>query len=485
MNTQFIIAIALILLSNAIIRLSKTSSMLKGIGYLLLLSNIKGIDLFQDMLILVSTITGMITSLYTMKYSEIKYRDYSVTPLIDLFAISIILVYVANNLLELITFWLSTELIGFVLIAFEYIKNGDRSSFSAAVKYLVFSMIPTDVTLFIILSLTGFENALRLGLFEIRPDLSNPAVSLLVLLGFFSKAAIFPLHFWLPDAHTVAPSPASALLSGVMVKMGIYGIYLTLGSSIDKSVAISTMIFCSAITAVYGCIQASLQKDIKRILAYSTTANTAISILLLSIYLEAREMIFIEASLAQTIAHALYKTTLFLDSGFVESTAGTRDVNKLGYIFKWFPVETTLVLTTMLGAIGMPPSMGFFSKVLMFTSVGKYLTSSSIFGLAFLVILLYTVLAIIYNLAYMRAHVNPAGAYVSVNMDNRARPLVNYVLMSTITMFIMPFTLITLRPGGYIEPLIVEKSVLILIFSLVIILVVAVILKELLEMRQK
>lgn len=481
MEAIIAIATSLIILSNLLKPKSVISISLKIIGYLLLILFSRAPNFFQEMLIIVSVFQGIITSLYATKYSEMKYLDHGLVALIDLFAVSIILVFMSDKLLEFISFWLLTELLGFILIAFDYIKKGDSLALSAAIKYLVFSMIPTDITLFIMLSLVGFERSLHMDIWSIRADISNPVLTSFVILGFFSKAAIFPLHFWLPDAHSVAPSPASALLSGLMVKMGVYGLYIVLYYNLDRTVGFVLMLSFSLITAIYGALQASLQTDIKRLLAYSTTANTALASALLALYIRTADSIYIEAAFAQALAHAVYKATLFLDAGFVEIATGTRDLEKLGYVYRINPLETSVVLVVILGALGLPPSMGFLSKVLMFTSVSRGAISDPLMFTVLCVFIMNLGLSVIYNVRYIRAHVSPSARSIELNVRYRPSGFHLFIGISGAWMFMLPFTMLFTKSAELVEPLIVEKGLIVFALSMISMLVVIKATKEIME----
>lgn len=476
---------ALLVIASSLLKPTTLPSLIaKTIGYVLLLYFSKPTHLYQQMLILIAVFHGLVTSLYTIRYSELRYQSKGLIALLDLFAISLCLVFMSNVLLEFIALWLLTELIGFVLIAFDYVKEGNSPALNAAVKYLVFSMIPTDITLFIILSLVGFDRALTGDMWMIKLDLSNPILTALVILGFFSKAAIFPLHFWLPDAHSVAPSPASALLSGIMVKMGIYGLYLSTFFNLNKTIGFWLMITFSLITTIYGALQASLQSDMKRLLAYSTTANTALASVFLALYMYTGEIVFLEASLTQTLAHAVYKATLFLDAGYVEMTTGTRELNKLGYIHKLNPVETAIVISIILGVLGLPPSMGFFAKILAFTSVSKSAGVDPLLFTVLCIMILNLALSIVYNLRYIRAHVSHE-VRVLVLHAKTVNGYFNALLgISCLWMFILPFTMIFSGTAGFVEPLIIERGFIVLVLSMISVIVILRVLVEIMERKK-
>ncbi|MEM4482156.1 MAG: complex I subunit 5 family protein [Desulfurococcaceae archaeon] len=432
------------------VRGNSTGSILRVIGYSLLMFNITFTNPVSDALLLASIVIGVVITLYTMHYSRLKYNKLNLLLVVDLFTISMIFVFTSKYLLEFITFWLLTELLGFFLIAYDYITAGERLSIYAAVKYLLFSMIPTDISLFILLALTGFSEAFDTELLLINPMLTSPLISFIVVLGFFSKAAVFPLHFWLPDAHSVAPSPASALLSGIMVKMGIYGLYLLTNYNINKDLVVLTMLVFGGFTVVYGALQAIVQKDIKRILAYSTTSNTALITLVLALYMLSSDRVFLEAAILYTLIHALYKSALFLDSGFVEVLTHHRDVNELGYISKIYPMETTAIIISILVILGLPPSIGFLAKVFLFSSISKYLGDSSIYLVALLIVSSKVFLSIIYNVGYLRAHIGgEIKDYMKLNLG--ASTLQPYVLALVSMTFVTTFIIMLFDYSGLTE----------------------------------
>ncbi|MEM1612622.1 MAG: complex I subunit 5 family protein [Desulfurococcaceae archaeon] len=444
---------------------SVTGILLRVFGYALLGLNVTLADPFADLLLVLTIIIGAITTTYTVHYSRLKYNNLNLVPAVDLFAVSMILVFASKSLIELITFWLLTELVGFFLIAYDYITARSGPALSAAVKYLLFSMIPTDISLFIILALTGFTEAFEVGLKALSPALSHPLISFMVIMGFFAKAAIFPLHFWLPDAHSVAPSPASALLSGLMVKMGVYALYLMSHYPLNVDVVVTAMIVSGGFTVVYGALQAIVQGDIKRLLAYSTTSNTALIILLLGLYMYSKDALFLEASLLYTLTHGVYKASLFLDSGFIETLTHERNVKNLGYIAKISPFETTTVILSVLVMFGLPPSVGFLAKVFLFSSISKYLEKSWIYFLALLIASTKVFLSVIYNVTYLKAHMN-SGSGEATEINAKALTMQPYVFTTVSVSFVLTFVLLLLSYSNYVEFILLRKITPVLLASL-------------------
>ena len=266
-------------------------------------------------------------------------------------------------------------------------------------------MIPADVGLMTLLALAGIEKALYIPMPQLNLSIIGPVVAALVAFGFMAKAAVAPLHFWLADAHSIAPAPGSALLSGLMVKMGIYGlVVLPYMSSYLSETYWEILLVFGSLTVIYGGLQALVQSDIKRILAYSTISHTSEMAILIALYLISGNQLFYIAVIAYMLAHALYKSGLFMDSGFIEYHLHTRDISKLGFISRFAPNETLASLITVLSLIGIPPTMGFLAKLVTLLSLTETLTHGIIYMAALAVILAGIVLALGYGIRYLLAH---------------------------------------------------------------------------------
>jgi len=184
-----------------------------------------------------------------------------------------------------------------------------------------------------------------------------------ILTGFGIKAAVFPLHTWLPDAHSTAPTPSSALLSGLVVKIYIFGaikmLFRVIGMNIITEVGIPLFITYFAITGmIMGSVFAIGQKDIKRMLAYSSVAQIGYIILGIGLATESG----LAVSLFHVVTHALMKSALFLSAGAVIYQTGKRNVNELNGIGYQMPITMSVFTVGALGMIGIPGINGFMSK---------------------------------------------------------------------------------------------------------------------------
>ncbi|MEE8403492.1 MAG: proton-conducting transporter membrane subunit, partial [Candidatus Hydrothermarchaeaceae archaeon] len=191
----------------------------------------------------------------------------------------------------------------------------------------------------------------------------TPYIFLGYIIGFGVKAGMFPVHVWLPSAHPVAPAPASALLSGVMIKAGAYGVIRTVygltGSSLLGNIPMGkTLLVIAIITMFLGSFMAIVQTDIKRLLAYSSIAQMGYIILGVSLL----SPLGLVGAVIHIFNHALMKGTLFLCAGAFIHQTGLRRVDDLRGIGRRMPLTMACFTMAGLSMIGIPLSVGFISK---------------------------------------------------------------------------------------------------------------------------
>lgn len=201
------------------------------------------------------------------------------------------------------------------------------------------------------------------------------AAFLLALVGFGFKAGMVPLHIWLPAAHPVAPADGSAFLSGLVIKLGIYGIALfgvTLLPGGPAWWGVVVLAF-GAISAVLGILYALMERDFKRFLAFSSIENIGIilvalgaSLVFTSYHRHAIGVFLLITALYHVVNHGVYKTLLFLEAGVVEHTTGTRNLDRLGGLIRRLPRSSVIALVGTLGIAALPPLNGFVSEWMLF-----------------------------------------------------------------------------------------------------------------------
>ncbi|MEM0296771.1 MAG: complex I subunit 5 family protein [Zestosphaera sp.] len=364
------------------------------------------LGLIRGTLALLTALIAVFVIPYTNGYERHKYPGRNLSIIVDMFVLSIYMVFVSETLLTFIMFWLFAEIVGFFTIVFEV----ERRTLIAGLRYLIVSMVPADVALLSILGVSaikyGFAQALQMPINDIATPLQglNPALHLIIALGFLAKAAVAPLHFWLPDAHSLAPAPGSAILSGAMVKMGVYGLLLII-PAVDSPYVHYTLLTLASLTVVYGGLQALIQADIKRILAYSTIENTGLITLAAVSYKCFNVDLLLTAAVVYSLAHGLFKASLFMNSGTVEIITHTRDISKLGYLARVSSRPALTTLLSVLSLIGAPPMLGFLGKILLLAGlVSIYQVSMTAAVVLVVVAALGAALAVAYGLRYITVY---------------------------------------------------------------------------------
>ncbi|HTO07526.1 MAG TPA: proton-conducting transporter membrane subunit [Myxococcota bacterium] len=223
---------------------------------------------------------------------------------------------------------------------------------------------------------TGSFDLVPIGAGAVPPAIQS-ALFVLALTGFGLKAGLVPLHYWLPPAHAAAPTHVSALLSGVLIKVGIYGIVRVVSLVPDTPPWWGeSLLVIGVVSAVLGVAFALAQHDVKRLLAYHSVENIGIIAIGLGAALIARAAghwqtaaLALAGSLLHVANHALFKGLLFLGAGAVVQRTGTRSLDALGGIANAMPVTALLFLVGAVSIVGLPPLNGFVSEFLVYSGL--------------------------------------------------------------------------------------------------------------------
>lgn len=274
-------------------------------------------------------------------------------------------------------FWELMTVASFLLILFEAERREVRR---AALSYLIMMHIG------FILLLVGFvrvETATGSASFAALAEYfrTQPALPLFLvfLAGFGMKAGLFPMHVWLPEAHPAAPSHVSALMSGVMIKTGIYGILRTtaaLGELPVLHTAGVILLAAGIVTGLWGIILAAMQNDVKRLLAYSSIEN--IGVILIGIGVAALgkasgnqyvALAGIAGALLHTVNHSFFKSLLFFGAGNLLTAVRTTSLDNLGGVARHMPMTGMLFLVGTAAICALPPLNGFVSELLIYLGI--------------------------------------------------------------------------------------------------------------------
>jgi multicomponent Na+:H+ antiporter subunit D len=332
------------------------------------------IDGLSSLLLCVISLIGLMSVIYSISYMARYTSENYFYSLFCLMIAGMNGVVLSGDIFNIFVFLEISSISSYALVAFGVEKN----ELEATLKYQVLGAVASFLILFAI----GFIywKARTLNLADIRAAFSAGydkryylLVQLLLLSGFGLKAAIIPFHAWLPDAHSSAPSPISAMLSGVLIKaVGIYVIIRLFFNMFEitegMAIVITTL---GALSMVIGVFLAIGQWDIKRLLAYHSISQMGYVVMAVGIgmILMARGLRSNVAALAITggifhlLNHAAFKGLLFLNAGAIEYSTGTRDLRKMGGLATNMPVTSATSFAASLSISGIPPFNGFFSKL--------------------------------------------------------------------------------------------------------------------------
>lgn len=320
----------------------------------------------------VSALAGLYGRAYLAKHAEPLNAAASWFHLNVLTAAMALVVVARDGLLFLLA-WEIMALAPFFLVIFEDRREATRH---AAWIYLAATHLGTAFLLVLFVLLGNVAGTSDFDGFAAvlggHPQLVS-TVFVLALIGFGSKAGIVPAHVWLPEAHPAAPSHASALMSGAMIKIGIYGLVrmLTVLGAPQAWWGWSLLI-AGAISGVLGVLYALAQHDLKRLLAYSSVENIGImligigvGVLGLAYDVPALAIFGFAAGLLHVANHAIFKGLLFLGAGVVQHAAHTVELEKLGGLLKRMPWTGLCFLIGSAAIVGLPPLNGFISEFLL------------------------------------------------------------------------------------------------------------------------
>jgi hydrogenase-4 component B len=342
------------------------------------------IDGFSGLFLIVIGVMAALSALYSIRYME-HYEDYGAGGYYAAFPLFILgmaaLVTVDDLSTGFTIAWQIMTLASFFLIRYEHRK---KENVKIAVTYLVLM----EISWLLVIAGTWFVNGYRFGedthaimakMGETSPG-SLAAFAAFLLVGFGIKAGVWPLgRLWLPGAHSVAPSPVSALLSGVMLKTGVYGLmrtFLFMAPKAEENFDIRAwgigIAALGTITLFIGTVQSVKQSDAKRLLAFSSIGQIGYIVLASGLVLvlapstdaaaQYLAVIVAVGAMYHIVNHAVFKGLLFMTGGSLLYATGTKDLNRLGGLITLMPLTAVLAGIASLSISGMPPTSGFASK---------------------------------------------------------------------------------------------------------------------------
>ena len=340
------------------------------------------IDRLAAFFVLIIAAVSACVTLYATEYNEHLdggSRRNLLTGCTNLFILAMVLVVVSANTFSFFFFWELMAASSFILVMYEFDKPETKK---AGIFYFIMTQLSTMFVLIGIIALYIQTGSLAFS------AAGSPATPLLVVaflslfIGFSIKGGIIPFHKWLPYAHPASPTPVSALMSGVMLKIAVYGLVRVLLDvfSPDLWWGILILLFGS-LSAVLGVIYALKEHDIKGMLAYSSIENIGIIFMGIGLFvifsvtnLPLLATISLLGALFHALNHALFKGLLFLSAGSVVLATHTRDIEHMGGLARRMPWTSVLFFTGAVAIAALPPLNGFASEILIFSAIFTSIT---------------------------------------------------------------------------------------------------------------
>ena len=326
------------------------------------------IDGLSALLLLMITGIGTAVFVYAGAYLAGDPRQSRLYVLLSLFMLAMIGCATADDVFLLFLCWEATSLLSFLLVGFDHHEAGSRKSAQQALLVTGSGGLALLAGLILLAEACGSSqiSVIVPRLAELAPSAQLYSAVLLLLVGAFTKSAQFPFHFWLPNAMA-APTPVSAYLhSATMVKLGVF-LLARFDAGLDAWPMWQWLLQgAGSLTAAWGMLLTLRERDLKRILAWSTVATLGLLVALVGLPGEDAAL----AVGALLLAHALYKAPLFFVAGNIDHGTGTRIIDKLGNLRHAMPWTATAAMLASISMAGIPLSFGYVAKGLIKTAKG-------------------------------------------------------------------------------------------------------------------
>jgi len=338
-----------------------------------------GVDALSALFVLPVVVIAAVCSVYSLAYFPASAHPREASRLrvsYGLTSAGLLLVLVARHALVFLAGWEVMAIAAFFAITAE---DRDPEVRDAGFLYLVCTRVSTLCLLALFALFWAATGSLELVPAPAGriPVALESAIFVLALAGFGLKAGVVPLHVWLPSAHAAAPTHVSALLSGVLIKSGIYGLLRVVSLLPDTPLWWGESVLCvGVVSAVLGVAFALAQHDVKRLLAYHSIENIGIIAIGVGLALAARAtghteiaVLALAGALLHVVNHALFKALLFLAAGAVTRATGSRSLDALGGVARAMPVTAFFFLVGAVAIVGLPPLNGFVSEFLIYSGL--------------------------------------------------------------------------------------------------------------------
>ena len=324
------------------------------------------IDMMSIFMAFSASLLGFFATIYSYSYMEHDTRLTEYYTLLSILIVGMMGVAFAGDLFTLFIFWEMMGISSYSLVSF---RKDQPGPIEAGFKYMVMGSIGSTVLFMgmaLIYGMAGTVNFAQISsVIRGQPmNLWYYLVLVMIIVGLGVKSAIVPLHTWLPDAHPEAPSTISAMLSGMLIETALYALTRITFVLFEPKVFSVTLAGLSVITMSLANLTALYQKDIKRMLAYSSIAQIGYMLIGVS----ASSVLGAQGLMLHIFNHSLMKGLAFLSAGNIVHLAQSRDMDELRGVGRSMPVTSLVLFISFLGLAGVPGTGGYISKVFLFNS---------------------------------------------------------------------------------------------------------------------
>ncbi len=318
-------------------------------------------DLLSSAMVVITAIIGFSTALYSIGTIDSQREKYLYYPLLQFLLMGINGAFLTGDVFNLYV-WFEVMLISsFVLLAL----GGRRGQLEGAIKYVTLNLLSSAIFLAAVGILYGIAGTLNMAdlarkipLLEQKELIS--VVSILFMVAFGVKAAIFPLFFWLPASYHTPPVAVSAIFAGLLTKVGVYALirFFTTIFTHDFEFTHNLLLISAALTMITGVLGAAAQNDFRKILSFHIISQIGYMILGLALF----SPLAVAGAIFYIIHHIIVKTNLFFVSGVVKRLKGSYLLNEVGGVYKFYPLLGLLFIIPAFSLAGIPPLSGFWAK---------------------------------------------------------------------------------------------------------------------------
>ena len=321
-------------------------------------------DLFSALMVLLAGLTGLVVVFYSLAAIDPARESFGFHSLMHFLLMGVCGAFLTGDIFNLYV-WFEVLLISsFVLLQL----GGEKAQLEGAIKYVTINLVSSALFLTAIAILYGMVGTLNMADLAVqlksidRPKILT-TVSILFLLAFGIKAAIFPLFFWLPASYHTPPAPVAAIFAGLLTKVGVYSLVrvFTLLFAHDLEQMNQLILAAAVLTMITGILGALIQNDFRRVLSFNLVSHIGYMIMGLGLFTP----LAIAGTVFYTIHDVIVKTCLFLVGGIVHRLKGTYKLSKLGGLYNTQPVIALLFLVPALSLAGVPPFSGFWGKFIL------------------------------------------------------------------------------------------------------------------------